>query len=70
MQLPPFLQWLKDKWMIVGHAIGFVMSRIILTAFWIVGVGIYAVLSMLRKREKETPHWEKTPETSDFRFQF
>lgn len=44
MQLPPPLNWLWTGWLKLSEAIGFVMSRILLTVLWIVAFGIYAVI--------------------------
>lgn len=42
--LPPPLSWLWEGWMLLSKAIEFVMSRVILTVLWIVGIGVYAIV--------------------------
>lgn len=44
MAIPSFLRPLWHGWMRFSHAVGLVMSTIILTILWIVGFGIYAII--------------------------
>jgi len=62
MEVPLPLRFLWKGWMAFSHALGMVMSTVILTVLWIVGFGIYAMvmkLIMLPKRFKKAPdsHW-------------
>ncbi|MBI1813328.1 hypothetical protein HY285_03680 [Candidatus Peregrinibacteria bacterium] len=61
MPLPPPLSWLWTAWKKLGEAMGFVMSRILLTILWIVGFGIYAVIMKIvnirRPRAKRDTEW-------------
>jgi len=48
-----------SMWMKFSHALGAVMSKIILTVLWLVGIGFYAIfwkLGHLRTKKKET-YW-------------
>ncbi len=44
MRVPTPLRRLYDAWMVFSKALGRVMSAILLTIFWIVGIGLYAVI--------------------------
>ncbi|HLD08332.1 MAG TPA: hypothetical protein VJB60_04690 [Candidatus Peribacterales bacterium] len=44
MEVPLPLRFLWKGWMGFSHILGMVMSTIILTALWIVGFGIYAII--------------------------
>ena len=61
MYLPPPISWLWEGWKIVGHAIGRVMSFIILTILWIIGFGIYGIvmkiIALFTKEEKKESYW-------------
>lgn len=65
MQWPAPLRLLYKLWMKFSHALGFVMSRVILTVLWIIGIGIYAILLKivrLFKKEKSTgTYWIDVP---------
>ncbi len=65
MKLPPPLNWLWAGWMKLSEAMGFVMSRILLTVLWIVAFGLYAVMTravMLFQAKKPKPasYWIET----------
>ena len=73
-RLPKPLQLLYDLWEKFAHALGAVMSRVILTILWIIGFGPYAlVYKLTRKKEqpKET-YWIDVPEDThaNLRHQF
>ncbi len=74
MKLPEWLQAVKDVWMKFSHAIGFVMSKILLTVLWIVVFGIYGIVHMIGKMfsEAPAPKWlDMDPEFEDsMRHQF
>lgn len=64
MQLPPWLQRVKDVWMKFSHALGMVMSRILLTILWIVVFGIYAIITRivsLFTASQRKPQWHDVP---------
>jgi hypothetical protein len=44
MQIPKPLRPLYDLWMKFAHVLGIIMSTIILTVFWIVAIGLYAII--------------------------
>lgn len=44
MTLPGPLQWLWDRWMQFSHGLGLVMSSILLSIMWLLGVGIYGIV--------------------------
>ena len=44
MKLPMPLSWLYDAWMEFSRALGMVMSKIVMTLFWVVGFGIYGII--------------------------
>ncbi len=64
MKLPPPFNWLWDGWMKLSLAIGFVMSRVLLTVLWIVVFGIYALLTriagLFAKKKKTDTYWIDT----------
>ncbi len=67
MPVPPALRRLYDGWMAFSHALGFVMSKIILTLLWIVGFGLYAialkVIRLWRPDPNDAPGWIDVPES-------
>ena len=74
MKLPPPLNWLWSGWMAFSHALGKVMSWIILTMLWIVGFGIYAIIGKIMMLFKRSPvknsYWIDVPDQGDLRRQF
>ncbi len=52
--------------MAVSHAMGMVMSRIILTLLWIVAFGLYAAIwrigRLFSRAEKRETYWEDIPQ--------
>ncbi len=52
MRLPPPFSWLWSGWMAFSHLLGKVMSFIILTVFWLIGIGIYGIIAKLIKVAK------------------
>jgi hypothetical protein len=77
MYLPPPIRQLYDAWMAFSHVLGRVMSFIILTVFWIVGIGSYAIVLkcigwMHRDEPNPTSYWKTiaSDELSDMRRQF
>ncbi len=60
--------------MAFSHALGKVMSWIILTILWIVGFGTYAVIGkiagVLRRRPRPQTSWITVTDQGDFRRQF
>ena len=73
--MPPPLRWLKDQWMRVNRAVGFAVSTILLTVFWIVVIGGYALVrkfvGLFWLRDPKKPGWTSIlQEGQDMRFQF
>jgi hypothetical protein len=76
MTLPPPLRWLKDKWMAFSHVLGIIMSRIILTVFWLIGIGVYGIgmkiFMLFKKKGPQNTYWvpstEETPESMQYQF--
>ena len=67
MNLPPPLRWLYKGWMAFSHALGMVMSKIILTILWIVGFGTYGIVIQTiglfaKKQSNPATYWVDTPE--------
>jgi hypothetical protein len=44
MKVPAPLLWLWKGWMAFSHALGKVMSAILLTVFWLTVVALYAII--------------------------
>ncbi|TSC59231.1 MAG: hypothetical protein Greene041619_67 [Candidatus Peregrinibacteria bacterium Greene0416_19] len=70
MRLPPPLSWFYDAWMEFSHALGKLMSFIILTILWIVGFGIYAIImkivALVRRPQPTASFWiPATVETAE-----
>ncbi len=67
MKLPPPFSWFYDAWMAFSHALGMVMSKIILTILWIVGFGTYGIILKIIKlfRSRASPcddtYWIDVP---------
>lgn len=75
MKLPTPLKQLWSGWMAVSHAIGVVMSSILLTIVWVLVFGAYAIVMKIpslfvRKTKPESFWWDVSNESSDFRHQF
>ena len=76
MNLPPPLNWLYKGWMAFSHALGMVMSKIILTILWLVGFGIYGIILKIyklftSKNETKDSYWiDVSQEQSDLHRQF
>ncbi len=65
MKLPPPFSWLWAGWMKLSLAMGFVMSRILMTVLWIVGFGFYAVVQKVmwlfgKKKTPKDSYWIDT----------
>ncbi|MBI3331830.1 hypothetical protein HYZ99_02610, partial [Candidatus Peregrinibacteria bacterium] len=59
MNLPPPFSWLWSAWMAFSHALGMVMSKIILTILWVVGFGLYGIVLKvigLFQKKPTNPH--------------
>lgn len=66
MNLPPPLNWLYKGWMAFSHALGMVMSKIILTLLWIIGFGSYGIVMKVmslcsKKNLHPETYWVDTP---------
>lgn len=61
-------------WMKFSHALGIVMSKIILTVLWIVGFGSYAIawkIAHVFKRKKKDTYWKAiSNEKNDMKYPF
>jgi hypothetical protein len=75
MKVPAVLQPLWKGWMAFSHAIGIVMSSVLLTLIWVFVFGAYAVILKIVKVFGTKPHpesfwWDVSKEHSDFEHQF
>lgn len=76
MQIPTFLRGTARAWMAFSHLLGRIMSRIILTVFWLLCIGLYAVLWKFARLFTRSPvigsMWkDATPQTAaSMRYQF
>jgi hypothetical protein len=75
MKLPTPFKELWTAWKEISHAIGVVMSSIILTALWILVFGTYAIIlkipSLFAKKTNPGSFWrDASKEHSDFKHQF
>lgn len=65
MKLPKPLQILWDGWMTFSRILGRIVSTILLTIFWIVGIGLYAIIMniivLARAKKQPTTHWIDVP---------
>lgn len=64
MKLPAWLQRAKEVWLKITYPIGFVVSKVILTALWLVVFGLYAValgIGKLFSKKTSTPQWHDVP---------
>ena len=60
MKLPTPLSWIWKGWMAFSHALGMVMSKVILTILWIIAFSVYGIiLKVLSIRQL----WQKPPQT-------
>ena len=62
MKLPPPLSWFYEAWMEFSKTIGMIMSKMIVTVLWIIGLGIYAIvrrilLLFVQKSEAPGSSW-------------
>lgn len=68
MNLPPPLSWLWSSWKKFSHVLGLVMSTIILTVLWMVGIGIYAIAMkagrLFQSGKEPATWWVAVPEQS------
>lgn len=68
-RLPPPLSWIFALWKKFSHVLGIVMSSIILTILWIVGIGIYAIaykaMVPFRKKGPSDSYWIDIPANKD-----
>ena len=56
MKLPPPFSWFYEAWMEFSKVLGLIMSKIILTILWIIGFGIYGIISrIVRASRREAP---------------
>lgn len=59
-KLPRPLSWIFAGWKKFSHVLGLVMSTVILTVFWIIAIGSYAVIGkiirLFRKKQSDT-YW-------------
>jgi len=64
MKLPPPLSWLWSGWKAFSHALGFVMSKIILTILWLTAFTVYALIMKIsarfQKKTKPESYWVDT----------
>ncbi|PIQ76795.1 hypothetical protein COU78_00645 [Candidatus Peregrinibacteria bacterium CG10_big_fil_rev_8_21_14_0_10_49_24] len=68
----PF-NWQHTLWMKFSHYLGIVMSKIILTVLWIIGIGPYAMIWQLMHLKKKKPesYWVKVDnENADMKYSF
>ncbi|OGJ56325.1 hypothetical protein A3D88_01545 [Candidatus Peribacteria bacterium RIFCSPHIGHO2_02_FULL_52_16] len=76
MNLPPPFNWLYKAWMAFSHALGMVMSKIILTILWLTAFTIYAVCikigALFQKKTKPDSYWvDAQPDFKDsMKYQF
>jgi hypothetical protein len=75
MELPRPLKALWRGWMAFSHAIGTVMSAILLSVLWVVAFGAYAIILKIikmfgDKKIPETYWWDSSAEVTDFTQQF
>ena len=65
MEIPKHLLPLYKGWMAFSHALGLVMSKILLTILWIVGFGIYAIpmkiATIFRPKKSLATYWHDVP---------
>ena len=64
MKLPKWLQRVKDVWMAISRAIGFVVSKILLTILWTIVFGLYNLVYRIGKGVgiiKKPDGWLDTP---------
>lgn len=75
MKLPRPLEVLWNGWKTISHAIGRVMSFIILSVLWVVAIGIYALILRLTggaRRAAPATYWipVKPQQADDLLHQF
>lgn len=71
MKLPTVLQQLYDVWMMFSHALGRVMSFLLLTLLWIIGIGSYALIRKCIMLVKGEPTgWQPAEAESNLEYQF
>lgn len=75
MVIPKVLRPAWNAWMTVGHAIGVVMSSILLTILWVFLFGAYAIslkfiALFARHKKRDSYWWDVTEEPTDFTHQF
>ncbi|MAE68496.1 MAG: hypothetical protein QF793_03110 [Candidatus Peribacteraceae bacterium] len=46
-KLPPPVSWIYAVWKKFSHILGVIMSFLILTVLWIIGFGIYAIITKI-----------------------
>ncbi|MFA7682304.1 MAG: hypothetical protein WCX61_04730 [Candidatus Peribacteraceae bacterium] len=75
MQLPPPLSWIWKGWMAFSHALGMVMSKVILTVLWLLVFSIYGIavkiiaIKKLWQKPAKT-YWIDPPEDAGMQYQF
>lgn len=74
-RLPIPINWIFAVWKKFSHYLGLVMSSIILSVLWIVGIGLYAIIFKLTKAFKKettkTSYWiDVSSQQSDMKYQF
>jgi hypothetical protein len=73
MQIPRLLKPFYDVWMAFSHALGLVMSKMLLTILWIVLFGPYAIIWKIANRKKivsKQTYWIEVESQSDLLRQF
>lgn len=75
MRIPQSLKPIAALWMKMSHAIGVVMSTIILSILWLVLFGLYAIVlkivALFGRPPKRETYWnDVSEETSDYQHQF
>ena len=72
IRVPAPLRRLYDAWMAFSHALGRVMSAIILTVLWVIGFGAYAIVLKLLPKKPAAAGWTPVQPTDgeSFRRQF
>lgn len=75
-KLFPPLSWIFALWKKFSHGLGIVMSSIILSLLWIIGIGSYAILykigRLFRRKPSQDTYWISVPsdKENNLRYQF
>ncbi len=66
MRLPPPFRQLWSLWLAFSHALGRVMSVVLLTVLWVTVIGAYGicykVIMLFRRRRESSSLWVPIPE--------